>query len=218
MVSKLELSTTIAAAVYVLIGFFLIVASIVFTKDINAFARSAEGKDGDLTLYFTKASCVYLIVAGAICMLSGSLGMVGALLEKQWSMMLYFMTLIVSLITWFVLEGVFGMITFGLTAASEATMSSTIATWELRFHCCGWKTLPADASKCAYPAAFSQGHTCIQEFNSIWNLSIAGFAVVAAFSIFAIVQMVLACTLYRYLDNLFRYSYLNNQHGDNKDE
>jgi len=209
MSNKLSLSITICSGVYVFLGFAAIVASIVFTKDINAADRK-NGKDGDLSLYFTKASVVYLIVSGAVCMLSGSLGMVGSLLEKQWSMMLYFMTLIVSLIIWFVLEGVFGMVAFGLTAASDATMAASIATWEVRFKCCGWKTLPSDPSLCAYPPAYSTGHTCIKEFSSIWTLCLAGFCAVFILAVFSIVQMVLACTYYRALSNHFKYSYLQN--------
>lgn len=215
---KLSLAISIISGVYVLIGFFAICASLVFTKDINAFNREEGGKDGDLTLYFTKASCVYLIIAGATCMLSGSLGMVGSLLEKQWSMMLYFMTLLVTIIIWFILIGVFGMVTFGLTAASDTTMKSTIAAWELRFHCCGWKTLPASANDCAYPQAYDSGRTCIKEFSSVWNLSIAGFAVAGLLSVYAIVQMVLACTYYRALQNHFKYSYLQNQYGEEKND
>ncbi|KAL7720142.1 Tetraspanin family protein [Entamoeba marina] len=203
MSEKVSLTITILAAIYVVIGFFCVVASLFFTKDINSFERTETSKDGNINTYFTKASCVYLMISGCVCMLSGSLGMVGSLLEKQWSMMLYFMTLFVSLIIWCVLEGIFGVITFGLTAVSDSTMSATITDMEIRFHCCGWKTLPSSASDCAYPAAYTSGRTCIKELSTIWDLSIVGF-------------LFNACYYYRKLNNRFTYSFLQNDRIDDK--
>ncbi|ELP92719.1 hypothetical protein EIN_371310 [Entamoeba invadens IP1] len=217
MPDKTSLAVTILSGVYVGIGFAAIVFSVVLTKNINTFNRSEESKDADMMLYFIKASCVYLMVAGAVCMMSGSLGMVGSLLERQWSMMLYFMTLLVSLIIWFMLEGIFGMVSFGLTASSDAMMSATIQSWEIRFHCCGWKTLPSDASKCAYPQAFATGHTCIKEFSSIISICLGGFIGVALLAIYAIGQMILACFYYRKLKTNFSYSYKENQNLEHED-
>ena len=154
------------------------------------------------------------MLVGSVCMLSGSCGMVGALKRKRWSMMLYFLSTFVSLIIWLVLEGLFGMIAFGLVAANDDTLGNTVTALEIRFHCCGWKKLPASSANCAYPAAFSQGRVCFDEFTPIWRLSLIAFCIIALLAVFSIVQMVLGCYGYRKMDT-YRASYLDNEFIDN---